>query len=672
MFNLRSAYQPAGDQPKAIEQLIQGLKAGLGCQTLLGVTGSGKTFTVANVIEAVQRPTLVIAHNKTLAAQLCNEFREFFPENAVEYFVSYYDYYQPEAYLPTSDTFIEKEATINEEIDRLRHSTTQSLLSRRDVIVVATVSCIYGLGSPSSYERVMTHISTGDQSLDGQFGPNLKTLTRRLIETQFVRTRVDVNRGQYRLRGDVLEIMPMNEEVLYRLVFEDDRPKEIFQLDPVTREIKNRLTELWLYPAKHFMTSLSERERSIRTIKSELEARLSELDRCGKLLEAERLGSRTKYDLEMIQNIGFCSGIENYSRHFDGRKEGEPPFTLIDYFPKDFLTIIDESHVTLPQLGGMYAGDRSRKETLVEHGFRLPSAKDNRPLNSIEFNAKIGDRIFVSATPGEVELASSGQVVEQIIRPTGLVDPETVVRAVSAKPDGSYLGQVRDITAEVQGRVLLGERSLITTLTKKMAEDLTEYLKNEGLKVAYLHSDIETFERVKILSDLRRGVYETVVGVNLLREGLDLPEVSLIGVLDADKEGFLRSTTSLIQIIGRAARHLNGKVILYADVMTGSLKRALAETARRREIQVKFNQAHGVTPTSISKKISDIGALLGVESVDTTKKILAIELTATPGEIKAVIKQKKEEMKMAAGNLLFETAAILRDEITVLELELRP
>ncbi len=672
MFNLRSAYQPAGDQPKAIEQLIQGLKAGLGCQTLLGVTGSGKTFTVANVIEAVQRPTLVIAHNKTLAAQLCNEFREFFPENAVEYFVSYYDYYQPEAYLPTSDTFIEKEATINEEIDRLRHSTTQSLLSRRDVIVVATVSCIYGLGSPSSYERVMTHISTGGQSLDGQFGPNLKTLTRRLIETQFVRTTVDVNRGQYRLRGDVLEIMPMNEEVLYRLVFEDDRPKEIFQLDPVTREIKNRLTELWLYPAKHFMTSLSERERSIRTIKSELEERLSELDRSGKLLEAERLGSRTKYDLEMIQNIGFCSGIENYSRHFDGRKEGEPPFTLIDYFPKDFLTIIDESHVTLPQLGGMYAGDRSRKETLVEHGFRLPSAKDNRPLNSIEFNAKIGDRIFVSATPGEVELASSRQVVEQIIRPTGLVDPETVVRAVSAQSDGSYLGQVRDITAEVKGRVLLSERSLITTLTKKMAEDLTDYLKNEGLKVAYIHSDIETFERVKILSDLRRGVYETVVGVNLLREGLDLPEVSLIGVLDADKEGFLRSTTSLIQIIGRAARHLNGKVILYADVMTGSLKRALAETARRREIQVKFNQAHGVTPTSISKKISDIGALLGVESVDTTKKILAIELTATPGEVKAVIKQKKEEMKMAAGNLLFETAAILRDEITVLEMELRP
>ncbi|MEK7132228.1 MAG: excinuclease ABC subunit UvrB [Patescibacteria group bacterium] len=672
MFKLHSPYQPAGDQPKAIEQLIQGLKAGLGRQTLLGVTGSGKTFTVANVIEAVQRPTLVIAHNKTLAAQLCNEFREFFPENAVEYFVSYYDYYQPEAYLPTSDTFIEKEATINEEIDRLRHSTTQSLLSRRDVIVVATVSCIYGLGSPSSYERVMTHISTGSQSLDGQVGPNLKTLTRRLIETQFVRTTVDVNRGQYRLRGDVLEIMPMNEEVLYRLIFDDDRPKEIFQLDPVTREIKNRLTELWLYPAKHFMTSLSERERSIRTIKSELEARLLELDRCGKLLEAERLGSRTKYDLEMIQNIGFCSGIENYSRHFDGRKEGEPPFTLIDYFPKDFLTIIDESHVTLPQLGGMYAGDRSRKETLVEHGFRLPSAKDNRPLNSIEFNAKIGDRIFVSATPGEVELSSSGQVVEQIIRPTGLVDPETVVRAVSAKSDGSYLGQVRDITAEVKGRVLLSERSLITTLTKKMAEDLTDYLKNEGLKVAYLHSDIETFERVKILSDLRRGVYETVVGVNLLREGLDLPEVSLIGVLDADKEGFLRSTTSLIQIIGRAARHLNGKVILYADVMTGSLKRALAETARRREIQVKFNQAHGVTPTSISKKISDIGALLGVESADTTKKILAIELTATPGEIKVVIKQKKEEMNLAAANLLFETAAILRDEITVLELELRP
>ncbi len=677
-FNLKSDYSPAGDQPKAIEQLTQGLRDGLARQTLLGVTGSGKTFTMANVIQNVQRPTLVIAHNKTLAAQLCNEFREFFPDNVVEYFVSYYDYYQPEAYLPRTDTYIEKEATINQEIDRLRHAATQALLTRQDVIIVASVSCIYGLGSPIEYEKVMMHVAA-----DGRL--QRADLMRRLIEMQFTRTTSDITRGQFRARGDVIEIMPVNEEVLYRIVLEAELVHEIFKLDAITREMIEKVHDIWLFPAKHFMTSPTERERALRDMEHELKLRLEELDNDGKLLEYERLSRRTRYDIEMIRNIGFCNGIENYSRHFDGRAPGEPPFSLLSYFPKDFLTVIDESHVTLPQIGGMFAGDQARKQTLVEHGFRLPSAKDNRPLKFEEFISKVGQMVMVSATPGPYEREISDQIVEQIIRPTGLIDPETIVLPVTpAKalnhyvnlpstinhlPD-DYPGQVKDIIPRIKERVHNGERALITTLTKKMAEDLAGYLKEDGLKVAYLHSDIETLERITILSDLRRGTYDVLVGVNLLREGLDLPEVSLIGILDADKEGFLRSETSLIQTIGRAARNVNGLVLLYADHMTGSLDRALKETARRRELQLAFNEANGITPVTISKKISDIRAMLGATSEVETKKILKIEISASPKELEEVIRDKKQEMKAAAADLLYETAAILRDEIVLLENEL--
>lgn len=668
-FQLQSSYKPAGDQPKAIAGLVEGLQRKDRFQTLLGVTGSGKTFTMANVIQEVQRPTLVVAHNKTLAAQLCNEFREFFPNNAVEYFVSYYDYYQPEAYMPRTDTYIEKEATINDEIDRLRHATTQALLSRRDVIIVASVSCLYSLGSPEAYQREVIYLRIGD-------GQTREDILRRLIELHFERTNADVFRGQFRLRGDVLEFMPANEEVLYRVVFGSGGAEEIFQLDPVTRTMKKILTDVWIFPAKHFMSSIDERERAVRAIERELAVRLEELDKEGKVLEYERLQRRTKYDIEMIRAIGFCSGIENYSRHFDGRAPGEPAYTLLSYFPKDFLTIIDESHVTLPQIGGMYAGDQARKQTLVDHGFRLPSAKDNRPLTFDEFMGTVGQTVFVSATPGPFEKQHAHNVVEQIIRPTGLIDPETMVLPVTATkegPDGKpFAGQVPDIIVRVKERVEHGERALITTLTKKMSEDLAEYLKQEGIKVAYLHSDVETLDRIAILTDLRKGVYDVVVGVNLLREGLDLPEVSLIGILDADKEGFLRSETSLIQTIGRAARHVNGLVVLYADHMTGSLERALAETTRRRAIQLAHNEAHGITPQSVKKNISDIRAMLGDEGdrSEEIKKVLDIELTASPKELAEVIKEKKEEMAKAAELLMFETAAILRDEIKVLEVEL--
>lgn len=660
-FQIQSPYKPAGDQPKAIEQLTQGLRDGIARQTLLGVTGSGKTFTMANVIQNVQRPTLVIAHNKTLAAQLCQEFREFFPNNAVEYFVSYYDYYQPEAYIPRTDTYIEKDAQINEEIDRLRHAATQALLTRRDVIIVASVSCIYGLGSPDEYQKTVFRVTKG-QPLDRT------DLLRRLVEMQFTRTTADLSRGQFRAQGDVVEVMPMNEESLYRLVIESATLRELLLLDPVTRGIREDLQEAWFFPAKHYMTDAQGRESALQAIERELKTQLDVFEKEGKVLEYERLSRRTRYDVEMIRNVGFCSGIENYSRHFDKRNPGEPPYTLVDYFPEDFLTIIDESHVTLPQIGGMYAGDQARKKTLVDHGFRLPSAKDNRPLQFEEFIRHVGQGVFVSATPGTYERQQSTQIVEQIIRPTGLVDPETIVLPVTAK--GEYPGQVGDLIVRVQERVAKGERALVTTLTKKMAEDLTEYLKEKKIKVAYLHSDVETLDRITILTDLRKGAYDVVVGVNLLREGLDLPEVSLIAILDADKEGFLRSETSLIQTIGRAARNVNGLVMLYADAMTGSLERALKETERRRTIQLAHNVANGITPETIKKKIGDIRAELMGDRKEETKRVLAIEMTASPKELREVIAEKKEEMQAAAENLLFETAGLLRDEIVLLEAEL--
>ncbi len=662
-FHLQSDYKPAGDQPKAIEELNQGIKKGLDQQTLLGVTGSGKTFTIANVIQEQQRPTLVIAHNKTLAAQLCHEFRQFFPDNAVEYFVSYYDYYQPEAYMPRSDTYIEKEAQINDEIDRLRHSATQAILSRRDVIIVASVSCIYNLGSSKEYEQQVWHIKLGD-TVDRQ------TFLRRLIHMFYERTTADIERGKFRARGDVIEVMPVSEKsFMFRFVFDGDVLKQIFALDPVTRKVKEELNDAWLFPAKHYVVPEDQMKRALKAIEHELAQRLKELDSQGKVLEAERLKRRTRYDIQMIKNVGYCSGIENYSAIFEGRAPGDPPHTLMSYFPDDFLTIIDESHVTVPQVRGMYFGDKARKETLVEHGFRLPSAKDNRPLQFEEFEKSVGQTIFVSATPGPYERERSGQIVEQIVRPTGLVDPEVTILPVTETEENK--SQVDDLIERVQDRVEKGERALVTTLTKKMAEDLTEYLEGLGVKVQYIHSDVKTMERVDILTDLRKGVYDVLVGVNLLREGLDLPEVSLVAILDADKEGFLRSETSLVQTIGRAARNVNGEVILYADAMTGSLKRAIEETTRRREIQLAYNEEHGITPKSIQKQIGDISEMLmGEASEEEIKSVLKIELTAEPHELKKVIKEKRKEMKDAAMNELFETAAILRDEIRVLEEEL--
>jgi excinuclease ABC subunit B len=660
-FKLVSKYQPAGDQPKAIEELTEGLEKGLKRQTLLGVTGSGKTFTMANVIKNVQKPTLVIAHNKTLAAQLCSEFREFFPENAVSYFVSYYDYYQPEAYMPRTDTYIEKDAQINEEIDRLRHAATQSLLSRRDVIVVASVSCIYGLGSPEAYKKEVLHVRMGDKIDRAEF-------LRQLISMQYERTTADLTRGHFRAKGDVIEVMPASDETVWRLVIEGGIVREIFGLDKVTRKMIAQNEDAWFFPAKHFMSDSAERERALRQIEAELASRLKEFEAQGKLLEYERLMRRTRYDIEMIRNVGYCSGIENYSRHFDGRVAGEPAHTLLSYFPDDFLTIVDESHVTLPQIGGMYAGDQARKQTLVDFGFRLPSAKDNRPLMYPEFDGIIGQTVYVSATPGVVEKETSEQIVEQIIRPTGLVDPETLVLPVTQTAD--FPGQVGDIVERIKERVAKGERALVTTLTKKMAEDLTSYLKEGGMKVAYLHSDVETLDRITILTELRRGLYDVVVGVNLLREGLDLPEVSLIGILDADKEGFLRSETSLIQTIGRAARNINGLVVLYADGMTGSLKRALAETGRRRTIQIAYNKEHNITPVTITKAINDIRAELDRNHDTDVSKVLNIEISASPLEIEEAIAEKEIEMDKASANLLFETAALLRDEIAALRKEL--
>jgi excinuclease ABC subunit B len=667
-FQIKSSYKPSGDQPKAIDELVAGLRSGEKFQTLLGVTGSGKTFTMANVIQKIQKPTLVIAPNKTLAAQLCNEFREFFPDNAVEYFVSYYDYYQPEAYLPRTDTYIEKEAMINAEIDRLRHAATQSLLTRQDVIVVASVSCIYGLGSPKEYQKSVLKISVDDSEMTRE------KLLRRLVDLQFERTNTDLTRGSFRARGDVLEIMPTNEEKIFRVIFEEEIISRIELLHHITRKLLEKLDEAWIFPAKHYVVSPEGQERALVAIRHELNARLKELESQGLVLEAERLSRRTRYDLEMIQEIGYCNGIENYSCHFEDRAPGEPPSTLLDFFfatpklatsaggPRDFLVMIDESHVTIPQIGGMFEGDRVRKEILIEHGFRLPSAKDNRPLKFYEFEKKLGQVIFTSATPGKYEQAHSTKVVEQIIRPTGLVDPEVEIRPV--------VGQIDDLIKEIEIRAKKKERTLVTTLTKKMAEDLTDFLIEKGIKTQYLHSDVETLDRITTLTDLRKGKYDVLVGVNLLREGLDLPEVTLVAILDADKEGFLRSETSLIQTIGRAARNVNGKVILYADEVTGSLKRALKETNRRRDIQLAHNKKHHITPKTIEKKISDIRAMLGEEERET-KDILKLELTAEPHEIAEVIIEKEKEMRDAAFNLDFETAAVLRDQIVELKKEMK-
>ncbi|MCL5016481.1 MAG: excinuclease ABC subunit UvrB [Patescibacteria group bacterium] len=649
-FELISKNKPAGDQPQAIEKLVDGLSKGFNKQTLLGVTGSGKTFTAANVIAAVNRPTLVIAHNKTLAAQLCNEFRDLFPNSAVHYFVSYYDYYQPEAYMPVSDTYIDKEAMINDEIDRLRHAATTALLTRRDVVIVASVSCIYGLGAPEIYKANLLHLKVGDRL-------SRKEMTRKLIEIRFGRTTADLKRGSFRLRGDNWEIMPVNEEIIYNLRVSGDVITDIFVVDPVKgwQVGKTPKTEeIFISPAKHFLTAKEDRERAVKDIMTELKERLKYFEKEGKYLEAERLERRTKTDVAMIREIGYCHGIENYSRHLSGRKAGEPPSTLLDYFPEDFLTIIDESHITVPQLSGMYEGDRARKATLIEYGFRLPSAADNRPLKFSEFEKRVGQILFTSATPGTYEREGSKRIVEQIIRPTGLVDPKVTIRPAT--------GQVDDLIPRIEERVGKKERVLVTTLTKKMAEDLSDYLaQKKNIKVSYLHSDVKTLERIKILTKLRKGEFDVLVGVNLLREGLDLPEVSLVAILDADKEGFLRSDTSLIQTIGRAARNINGEVLMYADTITGSIKRAVGETERRRLLQLAYNKKHHITPRTVEKEIKDILP---------TEEILSIEMKPVIQSRQAfedLKRDKEKEMKQAAKDLDFELAAILRDEIKELK-----
>jgi len=660
-FKIKSKFKPSGDQPAAIKKLVSGISKDFKYQTLLGVTGSGKTFTMANVIEKVQKPTLVIAHNKTLAAQLCNEYREFFPDNAVEYFVSYYDYYQPEAYLPRTDTYIEKEADINDEIDRLRHAATQALLTRKDVIIVASVSCIYGLGASKTYEDVMINLEQGLEFKRAD-------LMRRLVDMQFVRTNADVKRGQFRARGSIFEVMPVNQEIIYRVEIIKDIVKNIWAIDPVTRKMREKLNFAYIFPAKHFITLGPERERALKAIRQELKQRLKYLMDKGLLLEAERLERRTNYDLEMIRNIGYCSGIENYSRHLSGRKPGEPPETLLSYFPDDFLMVIDESHVTVPQVNGMYNGDRSRKKALIEHGFRLPSAYDNRPLKFEEFEKRINQCVFTSATPGQYEGNVSQQTVEQIIRPTGLVDPEVIVRPVTESK--KQKSQIDDLIGEVKKRTELNERTLATTLTKKMAEDLSEYLLEQGIKAKYLHSGIDTIERIRILTDFRKGKFDCLVGVNLLREGLDLPEVTLVAILDADKEGFLRSETSLIQTIGRAARNVRGQVILYADELTGSLKRAINETERRRKKQIQYNKEHNITPQTIKKKIRDITKIMGIEEKDV-KSILDVEIKPETHNLEEIIAEKEKQMKEAAAELQFELAAVLRDEIKILQKKLK-
>ncbi len=667
-FKLETDKIPAGDQPKAIEKLVAGVRAGMTHQTLLGVTGSGKTFTAANVIAQIQKPTLVIAHNKTLAAQLAQEYRDFFPHNAVHYFVSYYDYYQPEAYMPGSDTYIEKEAMINEEIDRLRHASTQALLTRSDVIIVASVSCIYGLGSPIEYEKVHRKIERGTRTTRAE-------MLRTLVDMYFERTNADLTPGHFRAIGNTIEIMPTNERTIYRLGFENDVVSAITKIDAISRAIIEDSEVFFLFPAKHFVTPETERKRAVEDIKLELKEQLALFKKEEKVLEYERLRRRTEHDLALIREIGYCNGIENYSRHFDGRKAGEPPYTLLSYFPHtadgkpDFLTIIDESHVTISQLGGMYAGDRSRKNTLVEHGFRLPSAIDNRPLNFSEFEAHVGQRIYTSATPGKFEFehatGTDGQVVEQIIRPTGLIDPVIDLRPVTGT--ASYQGQVKDFIDEAEKIIKGGARVLVTTLTKQMAEDLADFLTERGVKSKYLHSDIKTMERIQILTEFRKGAFDCLVGVNLLREGLDLPEVELVAILDADKEGFLRSETSLIQTIGRAARNVNGRVLLYADNRTGSLKNAIFETERRRVTQLAYNKKHGITPKTILKEIRDITAELQTEHMKTVSQLLTIDTELYKKNPRGTIKEKRRQMEEAVKILDFETAALIRDEIQALE-----
>ena len=684
IFKLHTPFAPAGDQPVAISKLAAGLKKGIQRQTLLGATGTGKTFTIANVIAEYNKPTLVIAHNKTLAAQLAQEFREFFPEAAVHYFVSYYDYYQPEAYMPASDTYIEKDAQINKEIDRLRHATTQALLTRRDVIIVASVSCIYGLGSPEEYEKVNLKLEVG-MKMD-RFN-----LIKSLIKIHFERTNADLKPGSFRSIGSRVEFMPVSETFMYQVEISAGTISKIMKVDPVSSSILKEERNLFIFPTKHFITEESRLKVALGAIRQELREQLKKFAKEGKFLEAERLKRRTRYDLAMMKEVGYCNGIENYSRHLSGKPEGKPPDTLLSYFPKispmsdlgdfplsptwgtespDFLTIIDESHVTLPQLRGMYAGDASRKSTLVEYGFRLPSAKDNRPLKYEEFQKRIGSVIYISATPGEQERIQSGQIVEQIIRPTGLVDPETIVRGVAE--NGKYKGQIFDFIEEAEKTIKNGFRVLATTLTKKMAEDLSTYLKDlpaqagKKIKAEYLHSDIKTMERIKILTQFRKGEFNVLVGVNLLREGLDLPEVALIGILDADREGFLRSETSLIQTIGRAARNSEGRVILYADVLTGSMKKALSETVRRRNIQLAYNKKHGITPKTINKKIKDITEELESEHGRAVNFELALDLEVFLKNPAKLIKQKEKEMNKAVKELDFESAAILRDEMVVL------
>ncbi len=665
-FKIKAEYKPAGDQPQAIKELVEGVEKGLKKQTLFGVTGSGKTFTVANVIEKIQKPTLVIAHNKTLAAQLAQEYREFFPDNAVHYFVSYYDYYQPEAYMPITDTYIEKEAMINEEIDRLRHASTQALLTRKDVIIVASVSCIYGLGSPEEYEKVNIKLKVGEKT-------SRQDIIRKLINVHFERTNSDIKPGTFRAIGNSIEVMPVNEKILIRLDFENDKIKKISRIDSVSRKlVEDEMQSTFIFPAKHFITDKEQQEKAFKSIKAELEVQLEALKKAGKNLEAERLRRRTTYDLSLIREVGYCNGIENYSRHFSGKAPGEAPDSLLEYFPKkedgtpDFLTVIDESHVTISQIKGMYAGDASRKKTLIDYGFRLPSARDNRPLKFDEFGQRVNQIIYTTATPGDYEKENSEKIVEQVIRPTGLIDPIVEVKPIT-EVKGKNKSQVYDFIEETEKVVKNSGRVIATTLTKKMAEDLSEYLKEKGVKAEYLHSEIKTIDRIDILTNFRKGKFDCLVGVNLLREGLDLPEVEFIGILDADKEGFLRSDTSLIQTIGRAARNIAGRVVLYADHITGSMERAIDETNRRREKQVAYNTKHGITPKTIIKKIHDITDNMRSDHDKAVKELVRIDEEMMKKSPVRLIKQKEIQMNAAVKMLDFESAAILRDEIALLK-----